>query len=159
MLSVSFIRSGWTKGTAVLLGLSLAPMISGCGKGKEPWETAYPTKGVVKLNGAPVANAEIALFPEGKDIPDSVRPRALTNEDGTFSVWTYEKGDGAPAGKYKVTVVHNRIIEKNGVPLIQPNDLPPKYALVQTTDLVAEIGKPATELPPIELQTPAAKKR
>lgn len=159
MLSGQFFRNRLTRNAAVILGLSFAPVISGCGKAKEPWKTAYPARGVVKFQGNPVANAEIAFFPQGKDVPDSVRPRALTGDDGSFVVWTYEKGDGAPAGNYKVTVVHNKLVEKNGVAVMQPNDLPPKYALVQTTDLVAEIGKQETELPPIELQGPVAKKR
>src|SRR5262245_23797280 len=124
------------KRAAMLLGLLSAPVLTGCGKAKEPWETAYPAKGVLTYKGKPVANAEIAFFPQGTSMPDSVRPRAKTNDEGAFVVWTYQPGDGAPAGNYKVTIVHHSVTEKNGVGITLPNDLPPKYSRVQSTDLV-----------------------
>ena len=152
MLSRLFIQSGLTRKTPVFLGLSLAVILSGCGKAKEPWETTYPVKGVVKYGGKSLAGADVAFFPQGKSIPDSVRPRATTGEDGSFVLWTYEKGDGAPAGNYKVTVVHHVVGQVNGVTVTHPNDLPAKYSTLQNTDLRAEVGPKETELPPIELK-------
>ena len=152
MVSGLFTRARLTKRAGILLGLMLAPLLSGCGQAKQAWDTAYPAKGVVKYKGVPVADAEVALFPQGTSMPDTVRPRAKTAEDGSFVVWTYKPGDGAPVGNYKVTVVHHKLVEKKGVAIVQPNDLPPKYATVQSTDLVAEIGPKETEIPPIELK-------
>jgi len=136
----------------MLLGVSWALLLSGCGKQKQTWETVYPARGTVTYKGQPVANAEIAFFPQDDSMPETIRPRAKTTEDGEFVVWTYQQGDGAPAGNYKVTVVHHNIVEVRDVLVTRPNDLPPKYARLQTTDLVAEIGEGETELPPFELQ-------
>lgn len=152
MFSGSFIRNRSTKLAAVVLGLVVIPVVSGCGKAKEKWDTAYPTKGVVKFRGNPVADAEIAFFPQGESVPATIRPRARTKEDGSFEVWTYQPGDGAPEGKYKITVTHTTVKEYKGVAINQPNDLPPKYATQQTTDLVAEIGPQPNEIPPLELK-------
>ena len=152
MLTGLFIRSRLAARAAVMLGLLSAPVMSGCGNAKQPWDTVYPAKGVVTYKSKPIINAEVALFPQNDSIPESIRPRAKTTENGEFVVWTNQPGDGAPAGKYKVTVVHNDVIEKNGVVVTKPNDLPPKYSTVQTTDLVVEIGQNQTDIPPIELK-------
>jgi len=112
----------------------------------------YPAKGVVTYKGKPVANAEIALFPVDEAIPEVVRPRAKTAANGEFVVWTYEVGDGAPAGNYKATVVHNEVVEVKNVAVTKPNDLPAKYSKLQTTDLVVEIAQGETEIPTIELR-------
>ena len=154
MLWGLFIQGRSMKRAELLLGLLSALIMSGCGssKGKDPWDTVYPAKGIVTYKGKPVADAEIALFPQGTSIPDTIRPRAKTSEDGTFVVWTNQPGDGAPAGSYKITVVHYPFGEKNGVAFVKPNDLPAKYSRLQSTDLVAEIGQKETEIPPIELK-------
>ena len=152
MLSGFFSKYRSTNKAVVLWGLLLAPSLWGCGKQKQPWETVYPAKGVVTFKGVPVADAEIALFPADDSMPDTVRPRAKTSEDGEFIVWTYQEGDGAPAGNYKATVVHHKVEITKDVAVTKPNDLPAKYSKLQTTDLVVEIGEGETEIPPFELQ-------
>jgi hypothetical protein len=144
--SYSFCRN------VLVLGLLLNPVLCGCGKQKEPWETAYPAKGSLTRNGKPIANADISFFPENTNIPDSVRPKAKSGDDGTFVVWTYLEGDGAPAGRYRVTVVHNEVAISNGAVVTKPNDLPAKYASLATTDLQTEIGTEDTEIPPFDLK-------
>lgn len=142
-----------TSGQVALLGaLLLTPLLSGCGKQKQPWETVYPAKGIVTFKGKPIANAEIALFPQGDSMPDTVRPKGKTTEAGEFVVWTYQQGDGAPAGNYKVTVVHHDVVEQRDVLITKPNDLPRKYATLETTDLEVVIGQNETEIPPIDLK-------
>lgn len=136
----------------ILSGLVLSLAFSGCGRAKQPWETAVPVKGKVLHKGKPVANAEISLFPEDESLPDSVRPRAKSDQNGEFVVWTYETGDGAPAGSYKVTVVHHEIAVSKDTLVTKPNDLPRKYATRDSTDLQVTIGKQPTELPPLELK-------
>ncbi len=123
-----------------LCGLVLVFSLCGCGKQKQPWEEVYAVEGVVTHKGKPVAGADISLFPQAEWFPDSIRPRAKSNEDGSFVLWTYERGDGAPAGSYKVVVVHHEIVESKGVANTKPNDLPPQYSRVATTDLIVEIN-------------------
>lgn len=152
MLSGYFIQSRFIRQVVFLSGLLIAISSGGCGKQKKPWDKAYPAKGSLTFQGKPVADAEIALFPEDTAFPETVRPKAKTNENGEFVVWTYQAGDGAPAGKYKATVVHHRVDVVNDVVVTRPNDLPPKYSRLQTTDLVVEVSQGTTELPPFELK-------
>jgi len=152
MLLGLFNRDGVTTPALLLFGAMLLPSLSGCGKAKNPWETAYPAKGVVTYKGKPLAGAEISLFPQGDAVPENVRPRAKSAEDGSFTLWTYERGDGAPAGTYKATVVHHQVVVTNGSVGSKPNDLPRKYARPDTTDLVVEISQGTTEIPKFELK-------
>jgi hypothetical protein len=130
----------------------VAVAVSGCGKAKEPWETTHPVSGLVTFKGKPVADAELSFFPEDKSYPETVRPRAKSGPDGKFSVWTYEQGDGAPAGRYKVTAVHFEVGLSKDTVITKPNDLPAKYSRLETTDLVVEIKGEESELPAINLQ-------
>ncbi len=135
----------------VLVALVLV-LVVGCGKGAAPWEKTYPVKGVISFKGKPVADAELSFFPEDASYPDLVRPRAKSGADGTFVVWTYEQGDGAPVGSYKVTVVHHEIGISKETVITKPNDLPEKYSKLDTTDLTVEVRGTENELPPIDLK-------
>jgi hypothetical protein len=135
----------------VVGGLMLTLTVAGCGSAS-PWETVYPASGKVTFKGRPVIDAEISLFPEDGAAPETVRPRAKTADDGAFAVWTYERGDGAPAGRYKATIVHHEIVVSNGAMGVKPNSLPKKYSRPDTTDLVVEISQGQTEIPTIELR-------
>ena len=58
------------------------------------------------MDGRPAAGASVAFHPERDPAdPDLPRPRATVRADGSFTLGTYEEGDGAPAGSYVVTVV------------------------------------------------------
>ncbi|MEO8272338.1 MAG: hypothetical protein ABI557_21700 [Aureliella sp.] len=118
----------------------------------QPWETTHPAVGTVTLKGRPVANADLAFFPEDERFPTLVRPRAKSTEDGKFVVWTYAQGDGAPAGSYKVTVIHNEVGISKDTIVAKPNDLPKKYSNLQATDIVVNIEEGQNEIPPIDLR-------
>jgi hypothetical protein len=148
----SNIRYRSTARATFLSGLLLTPALWGCGKQQEPWEKVFPARGVVTYKGNPLAGAELAFFPEDESIPDSVRPRARTTADGGFVVWTYEQGDGAPAGSYKVTVVHHEVGVSNDIIVAKPNHLPAKYSRRESTNLHVEIDEGETELEPLDLQ-------
>lgn len=123
-----------------------------CCPEQKPWETTQPAVGTITLKGRPIANAELAFFPEDDTLPTAVRPRAKSTEGGKFIVWTYAQGDGAPAGSYKVTVVHHEVGVSRGTIIAKPNDLPKKYSKLQTTDIVVNIAAVQNEIPPIELR-------
>jgi hypothetical protein len=137
--------------TMVCWGLLASALLCGCG-GKEAWDTSYPAKGVVKYKGKPIKDAELLLFPVDELVPESVRPRGKTNENGEFILSTYGTGDGAPAGSYKVTVIHHQVVIHKDSVGTKPNDLPPKYASAATTDVTVEINAGETEIPVIELK-------
>lgn len=143
-------KSHSTRRIVWLSSLSMTLFLCGCG-GSKPWETVYPVKGVVTHKGKPVKDAELAFFPLDEKFPEAVRPLAKTTENGEFTVSTYNNGDGAPAGKYKVTVIHHEIVISGGGMGTKPNDLPKKYASKDTTNLIVEIDSKETTLSPLEL--------
>lgn len=63
----------------------------------------HPLSGQVLLNGRPLPNATVFLFPQGGS-GSGLRPVGHTRAVGTFEVTPYETEDGAPAGDYRVTV-------------------------------------------------------
>ncbi len=133
------------------LVLITAGTVCGCSKAQQPWEIVYPASGVVKYQGQPLAGAVITLVPQDKSFPGSVRPTAITDEEGVFEVGTYSVADGAPAGDYKVVVLHYPVIGTAENPSAGPNDLPAKYAKPETTDLKVTIDEEETEIPVLEL--------
>ncbi|MFM7057780.1 MAG: hypothetical protein ACKO2P_12750 [Planctomycetota bacterium] len=125
-------------------------LLSGCTE-KPAWEVTHPATGLLTFRGKPVADADIVLFPQDPAWPGTVRPRARTKADGTFAVWTWEPGDGAPAGTYKATLIHNEIGESKGAVVAKPNDLPPKYERPDSSDLQITIVTGENQIPPIAL--------
>ena len=131
----------------LFLHLTLIVVITaalGCGsdapKGPEKLSTT-PVDGVVTLNGKPAAEVFVSLHhSEGK-----VAPRGISDKDGKFSIATYGKDDGAPAGKYKVTAAKDMTKEISPGVLAPPHpggfksDIPTKYESVNTTDIAVEI--------------------
>jgi hypothetical protein len=132
--------------------VALAAVLGGCGKTPEPWEKVYPASGVVLYRGQPLSGAVVTLIPEDAEFPSSVRPTAITDEDGAFYVGTYSAADGAPAGDYKVLVLHYPVEGPPENPHAGANDLPLKYAKAETTDLLVSIAEEETEIPPLVLE-------
>jgi hypothetical protein len=132
--------------------LALAAALAGCSKSQQPWEKVYPATGVVTYRGQPLSGAVVTLISEDADFPKSVRPTAVTGDDGAFEVGTYSAADGAPAGEYTVLVLHYPIQGSAENPYAGPNDLPPIYAKAETTTLKISVGEEENELPPLELE-------
>lgn len=134
------------------LALTAGVMLSGCGKAKQPWEVVYPAKGIVSYKGRPLAGARITLIPQDSGIPESVRPTATSQDDGSFQLGTYSRADGAPAGEYKALVLRYPVIGSKENPSAGPNDLPKKYARAETTDLTVTVDTAAAEDLTLELK-------
>lgn len=136
-----------------ICGIILGMTVTGCGRSyDDPRVDVYPVKGKVTLKGKPLDQAEVVLISEDPTLVEQVRPKGRTSEDGTFTLWTYEKGDGAPSGKYKAIVTRNLVVTTGGSAVSKPNDLPKKYASPTTTDLIVEIGNGPTDIPTLELK-------
>lgn len=109
--------------------------------------TLVAARGKVLFEGKPVANAKVTFHPVLPNVP---RATATTAEDGSFTLTTFMKHDGAYPGRYTVT------IEKYGedvrvvpnVPRSDPrasdffqnpvsplNDVHPNYGMIQRTPL------------------------
>ena len=134
-----------------MFGAMLLPQFIGC-KSQDPWETTYPASGSVVFKGKPVDSAEVTLFPVDSKIPETVLPRGKSGPDGKFVLWTFKAGDGAPAGKYKVTVIHNEVSVSKDTIVAKPNDLPVKVSRKDTTDLEVTIAAGQNELPPFDFK-------
>ncbi len=82
----------------------------GCGgsgpQGPERVKTV-PVVGKVTVDGSTVELPKQirirAFLVGGKESPTATEPGGTVNPDGTFSLSTYEAGDGVPVGEYKLT--------------------------------------------------------
>jgi len=127
--------------------------LSGCGGGDKWVEgrpPVYPVSGQVMYQGKPLEGASVTFSPvegEGSEFGAS----GQTNAEGRYSLTTFTQDDGAPAGRYHVTVT-------KATPIVYPDprdpstvNLPPlkveqkhlipeKYSSPKTTDLEAEVS-------------------
>ena len=75
----------------------LGVILIGCGG-----RGTTPVRGVITLEGTPVAGATVLFMP---DDPDGGRPASgFTSSDGTFRLTTYKPDDGALPGNYRVLI-------------------------------------------------------
>jgi hypothetical protein len=129
------------------LGLIVVACLSnGCG-GKSAGERVYPVQGQVFYEGKPAAKATVFLIPVGA-APGAVRPHATVEDDGSFQVSTYGLHDGAPAGKYDVTVVWTKPARGDDV---GDSLIPTRYGDPRTSKLSVEIKEQPNELAPFRL--------
>lgn len=159
------------------LGLAaLALLAPGCGG--ETRVERHPVSGQVLFRGRPAAGAMIVFHDtrpkdELRNLPI---PRASSRQDGTFELSSYELGDGAPAGTYRVTVVLPEAVlpadppasegEAAGAPdeaaaatVVDPESAPSprdvlkeRYSDPATSGLEVTIAEGRNNLPPFELE-------
>ena len=111
---------------AVLTVFSL--LLTGCsgsGVGAEARQPTYQVTGKVTLNGAPVPNAMVSFSPKGKQPVATGRSGA----DGTYTVTTYDAGDGAVAGDYVVLVTKSAAAPTASAGGHDPNNIPDGEAM------------------------------
>lgn len=119
-------------GLALMLLMSLA----GCGTQMRPVEGQ-----VLFKDGQPLAGG-LVVFERVEPAEPRVSARGHVEPDGRFRLSTYKQADGAPEGRYRVTVAP---------PLpVDPNDLGqrilhPKYESVETSGLEYEVTSGTNE--------------
>jgi hypothetical protein len=103
------------------------------------------------MDGRPLPHAFVVFHPQGVSGPDDVRPRARADANGSFWLSTYDSADGAPIGKYRITVEKYKPPKESdkGPPV---NLLPPRYAKPDRSNLTARVQKGQNELPPFQLR-------
>lgn len=84
----------------VSFAAAIAVSVVGCGKAPKGGPETVKVSGAVTLDGEPVAGAHVTFSPKTAGPPAF----GMTDEQGRFSLQTFEPGDGAIAGKYLVTV-------------------------------------------------------
>jgi hypothetical protein len=125
-----------------LLAVVLAAGCGNSGASPDIYETV-DAAGTLTYNGQPIEYYQVTFHQEGK------RPaQGLTDKDGKFVLGTNAAGDGAPAGKHKVTVTFapptpdsatstpEEVAKGTPKPKFK---LPTKYTDREKTDLEVEI--------------------
>lgn len=82
---------------SALSGLVFVAVV-GCGSSNP---TTYPVTGTVTFEGKPLAGANIGFSATDENTRGAI---GVTDSEGKYSLTTFEKGDGAMAGTFKVTV-------------------------------------------------------
>jgi hypothetical protein len=90
---------------AFLIGVTAALLV-GCGSSDE--RALLPVRGVVLLDGKPVAKAAVMFHHAAGNTA-----YGITGADGSFQLTTRDPGDGAPAGAHRITV--SLTIQEGGV--------------------------------------------
>jgi hypothetical protein len=129
---------------AVALGLT------SCRQGNH--ETVSPVAGVVFYNGKPAEGAIVTFVRKDTDDPKMRRPGAQAGSDGAFRLSTYASYDGAPPGRYAVTIVYPSPARKENGENAGPDLLRGRYADPKTTPLVVEVKEGPNNLEPFQLK-------
>ena len=138
-------------GTASML---LACLL-GCGPENNNPPT-FPVTGTVTFKGAPVAGADIVFVPT---TPEALAAFAKSDAEGKFEMRTFEPGDGAVSGTYKVKVTKLEAGEVSETPVFESSEdeveiyvegdpvtppknlLPPRYADHNSSGLTLTVAE------------------
>jgi hypothetical protein len=143
------MRSGSGRGGRVplLLVLAAALAASSCGGGGP---RIYSVHGQVFYEGKPADGAIVFFHPQGDHRSAADLPSGKVGSDGSFELLTYNRGKGAAAGRYSVTISWTD-------PAARTEDdekqlLPARYLDPTTSQLAAEVKEEDNKLPPFQLR-------
>jgi hypothetical protein len=80
----------------IRVGVSVVVLLAGCGAGSDELDTVSVT-GTVYVDDEPHGPASIILYPNEGGRPTVT---GVVAEDGSYTLTTYDEGDGAPPGDY-----------------------------------------------------------
>jgi len=139
------------------MAAAVAWMNLGCSGQDDGRIPVYPTSGRVTVDGQPAAGAIVTFYGDEDRLrgPGLPVPMATTQEDGTFQVSSFGNQDGAPAGKFNVTVTWPEPLPPGAdEEFYQPADrLQGRYADPKTSGLSVEVPEGGGELPVLELKS------
>jgi len=109
-------------------------LIAGCGNGRP---TTVPISGKVRIDGVPLANAQIGFYPDGG------RPAfGRTDDFGNYRLSCFQADDGALQGTHRVTV--------RAVQPLSPTELkwlaPKRYADPNESALKVTVNRPSSDV-------------
>ena len=113
--------------TLVTVGI----VLTGCSNSSRP--PTYPVTGTVTSQGKPVAGAAITFVPTGEGEAAS----AITDSEGKYALTTWEAGDGARPGEYRVKV------SKQEQQTVDPSKLVQNLSIEEEQKIYVESKKPA----------------
>ena len=131
----------------------------GCGgappKGGERLDV-FPVSGEAFADGKPAKDAMVLLHPETPhQLPEGARPISSSgqvDENGKFVISTYGNADGAPAGKYKVTISWPAAVGMSGR-LDGEDRLGGRYSDPKSSQIEFEVAGSPVTIPRIDLST------
>jgi hypothetical protein len=133
----------------------LALLVLGCGPADDGKVRRVHVDGTVLVKGAPAVGARVVFYPKDEALRGAgmPTPSGTVEENGAFSLTSYEPGDGAPVGDYIVTVVwREEIPEGKSLDTFHPKDrLNGRYASPDKSTLNASVPEDGGTLPPIEI--------
>lgn len=133
----------WDRLTRLALLLVIPFWVAACGD-SEKFDTV-PAKGTVTYKGKPLEKGQIQLLPDNG-------PAAVgLIGDGMFVLGTNADGDGAPPGKYRVTVFSYKENKTRFGETISKAVIPNRYANPDTSGIVVEIPERGNEAIKVEL--------
>jgi hypothetical protein len=129
-------------------GLALLLVLAGCGPSRKP---VFAVKGqLLDAEGKPAIGAKVYFHRLGELDKNPVYPVGVVDEAGAFSLTTYNKGDGAPAGDYAVTVEWRpRVVSPAVVP--RGDRLQGRFSDPSKSPFKATVGAQPTTLEPFRL--------
>ena len=136
-------------------GLLVVAGFFGCGESDPDKVPLHPVTGMVVVDGRPTAGVQVRFRPaDDPDSLDALVPFGKTDDDGVYTLGTYEAGDGAPVGRYKVTLFWS-----DRPPGPQPGDdqLGGVYTLADRTPLEATVHEGDQTIPAFEVSRAAPK--
>jgi hypothetical protein len=136
---------------SVVVGLTLIALFLWV-RSSTPSVAVYPVKGKVIMEGVALPQASVVLHPVGKSkLPQGLSPRATAREDGSFTVATFARADGAPEGEFVATVHLLKQVIVDGDSIPGPNVLPEVYSRPETSPFRVSINRDTKELAVLEL--------
>ena len=134
-----------------LLVVAVSVSLCSCGQKGPSRQKTYPVTGKVTVDGKGVANVKVvAKAKEAGDAKLPVLPQAITKDDGSFSLFSYEPGDGVPAGEYVLTFTWQDL---DGLRYSGPDKLKKRYADPAKSTFKATVEKGPKDLGTYELTT------
>jgi hypothetical protein len=135
------------RGRRVLLVL-VAVVAASCSRSDRV--TVFPVQGIVQGQGKPATGALVVFHPlDASEALQKLRPAGNVDADGKFFLSTYAPRDGAPPGKYRVTVVWASPAqdERPG-----PDRFGGRYANPKESPLMATVTEGDNHIEPFVLQ-------
>jgi hypothetical protein len=129
---------------SVIATLPLFVALSGCAERRVP---VYPVSGKITYKGQPPVGATVVLHSlNGTDTKD-VAPAGTVTDDGSFTITSYELGDGAPQSDYVATIEWYKYQSELGG--AGPNVIPSKYVSAKTSPVRLSVSGGPAQIAPI----------
>ncbi len=109
-------------------------------------KSVFPVQGKVLYRGTPAAGARVIFHLQDVDDPQAPRPSAEVQPDGSFRLSTYLSHDGAPPGRYTITISWPSATRKVDTENAGPDQLQGRYSNPKTTPLRAEVRECPNDL-------------